>query len=151
MKNIEATKLKRFIQWIFIPFLEKTQLNSIFYQKINKLNLVKRQDKNWLLPSIVPLMKQQSFVNLSKTSFELHFFLYSKTQQCVAVLLLHSCTLLENLKLCPKIQFSKKFKFWIWIFELRINDFWEYFNVRLTWIFWIIEPKIVILFKSRND
>ena len=38
-------------------------------------------------------------------------------------------TLLENLKLCPKIQFSE---LWIWIFELKSNNFWKYLNAEFT-------------------
>ena len=43
-----------------------------------------------------------------------------------------------------KIQ-NSEFEF----FELKRNDFWEYLNVRFTWILWIFAPKIVILCKYR--
>ena len=50
-------------------------------------------------------------------------------------------TLLENLKLCPNIQFSNKIsKLSIWIFELKSNDVGK-----STWIIWIFAPKTVTL------
>mgnify|MGYP006863702493 CR=1 FL=1 len=58
-------------------------------------------------------------------------------------------TLSEYLKLCQKNQFQKNSKFWIWIFELKCNYFWEFLSGRFTWIIWIFAPKIMILFKDR--
>ena len=55
----------------------------------------------------------------------------------------HFITLLENLKLFSKIQFSEKLKILNLNFELKSNDF---LNVRFTWIIWIFAPKIVIWF-----
>ena len=52
-------------------------------------------------------------------------------------------TLLEIIKLCPKIQFSEKFK------VVNLNDFWEFLNARVALIIWIFAPKIVILRKYR--
>ena len=57
------------------------------------------------------------------------------------------CTLLENQKICPKIQFSGKF--WIWIFTLKSHTFWESLKGKITWIIWIFAPKIMILIKNR--
>ena len=40
------------------------------------------------------------------------------------------CTLLEKLKLCPKIEFSEKLtKLWIWIFVPKINQLLWLWNV----------------------
>ena len=50
-------------------------------------------------------------------------------------------TLLENLKLCPKIQFSEKItKLWIWNFVPKIN---QSINLLISNRFWIFTPKMV--------
>ena len=38
-------------------------------------------------------------------------------------------TLSENSIFCPKTPFSRKF--WIWIFQLKSHDFWEFLNVKI--------------------
>ena len=58
-------------------------------------------------------------------------------------------TLLENLKLCPNIQFSEKFKIAKWNLWAKNKWLWKMLNARFTWIICIFAPKIVILRKYR--
>ena len=50
-------------------------------------------------------------------------------------------TLLDNLKLYPKIQFSKKISIVNLNFEVISNDIGKFLNATSTWIIWIFAPK----------
>ena len=59
-------------------------------------------------------------------------------------------TLLDNLKLYPKIQFSKKIQYCQLEFWANTHWYWEIFlNATSTWIIWIFAPKSWFCFKYR--
>ena len=59
-------------------------------------------------------------------------------------------TLLDNLKLYPKIQFSKKIQYCQLEFWANKQWYWEIFlNATSTWIIWIFAPKSWFCFKYR--
>ena len=109
-----------------------TVSNLEFQEVLNLANGAK--DPVYLQPKLINFLSSALLPSFLRIEWSFSF--------CTVIM---SLTLSENLKLCPKIQFSEKIAIVLWIFMPKLMNYCDYETLIFT--IWIFTPKIVNLLK----